>query len=434
MIRPAAAALTLAVAAAALPVHAAPAAARPAAEAREASQRTAIFDRVWETVRDLYYDPRLNGVDWQAVRERYRPRVAAAEDEPAFIALLRAMTGELRDAHTRVLTAAQARDRRESQTVTTGAILFEVEGVPVLFDVRPGTPAAAAGLRPGMRVLAVNGMAIAEALARARADVGPSSSERAALVLSYLRLVSGPGDEPLGLDLLAPNGERVQVSLARQRIGGAPVFEARRLPEGPLYVRFDRFRAPVARLFRAALAANRNAPALILDLRSNTGGDGREGLRIAAPLLTGPTLVARLRTRTGRAPSALLGLVRLPLEMRAGTADGQMFDGPVAILVNEATASTSEVIAGALQERGRARVVGTRSCGCALGVLRYRRLANGALLAVSEVGLVTGMGRRIEGEGVAPDVVAAPTLESLRQGIDSQLAAAIAEVTRLAGR
>ena len=204
----------------------------------------------------------------------------------------------------------------------------------------------------------------------------------------------------LRLRLEDEQGRPFDVALARRPLDASPRFEARRLPSGHLYVRLDRFRKPVARLFRRALETHRDAPGLILDLRSNTGGDGMEGMRLVSPLLDRPTLLARLATRTGRPPSALLGLVRLPLELNAGVAGRQIHAGPLVILTNEGTASTSEVIAASLQERRRAQVIGARSCGCALGVLRHRRLATGGALAISEVGLVSGLGRRIEGQGV----------------------------------
>ena len=400
----------------------------PAAQSAAARQRLQIFDYVWAEVRDKYYDPGLNGVDWGAARARYRPMAAAAGDDAALHEVLRSMLGELRDSHTRVLDARQARNRRAQQTSSAGAILFEVEGQPVVFDIVPDSPAAEAGLRVGMRVLAVDGVPVAEALARARAEVGPSSSERAALVLSYLRLISGLPETPLRLRLVGTDGREFDVALPRRALATAPRFEARRLPSGHLYVRFDRFREPVAREFRAALENFRGGPGLIIDLRSNTGGDGEEGMRTIAPLFDGPTLIARLATRTGRAPSALLGLVRLPLELTAGEPGRQLYSGPVVVLTNQATGSTSEVIAAALQERRRARIVGMQSCGCALGVLRYRNLRSGGALAISEIGLVTGLGRRIEGVGVLPDVSVPLRLSDFQQGRDLVLDAAVREL------
>lgn len=411
--------------AASVPAPATATAAAPPARADTAEQRLAVFERVWRAVRDLYYDPGYNGADWNAVGARYRPLAAAAADDEALLGVLRAMLAELRDAHTRILTAAQMRARRAEAMLSTGAILYEVEGVPVVYAVIPGSPAAEAGLVPGMRVTEVGGVPVAAALAQARASVGSSSSERAALVLAYRRLVSPPGEGPVRLTLAVPGLAPLRVELARRRLDARPRFEARLLPGGPLYVRFDRFRAPVARQFRAALEEHGGASGLVLDLRSNPGGDADEGMKTVAPLLDAPTLIARIATRTGRPPSALFGLVRMPMELVAGRPGRQLFAGPIVILVDEGTASTSEIVAASLQERGRARIVGARTCGCALGVLRYRRLPNGAALAISEIGLVSGLGRRIEGEGVVPDLTVPLRLADLGSGADRALDAAL---------
>jgi carboxyl-terminal processing protease len=412
---------------------AAQAAAPPQARAATAEQKLAVFDRVFRDVRDLYYDPRFNGADWTAIGARYRPLASAAPDDEALLVVLRSMLGELRDAHTRILTAAQMRDRRAQEALSAGAILFEVEGVAVVYAVVPGSPAAEAGLRPGMRVVAVGGIPVAAALAEARSSIGASSSERAALLLAYRRLVSPPGEQPLRLGLVGADGAAIQVTLPRRRLDARPRFEARLLPGGALYIRFDRFRAPVARQFRAALEQHRSASGLVLDLRANGGGDAEEGMKTVAPLFAAPTLVARLATRTGRPPSALFGLIRFPMELSAGRAGAQLFAGPVVVLVDEGTASTSEIVAASLQERGRARIVGARSCGCALGVLRYRRLPNGAALAISEVGLLSGLGRRIEGEGVVPDVAVPLRLGDLQSGRDAALAAGVRLLADAAG-
>jgi C-terminal processing protease CtpA/Prc len=91
------------------------------------------------------------------------------------------------------------------------------------------------------------------------------------------------------------------------------------------------------------------------------------------------------------------------------------------------------VIAASLQERGRAKVVGAQSCGCALGVLKHRKLANGGALAISEVGLLSGLRRRIEGAGVVPDVRAAPSLIEFERGRDPVLDAAVETLRAMAG-
>jgi carboxyl-terminal processing protease len=396
----------------------------PASDALSLKERVEVFEEVWGTIDKRYYDPSFNGVDWKAVRERYRPRVEEAGGEEEFYALLKRMVGELRDAHTRVRTPRQNRDYKKRQATTAGLLVYEVEGSAVVFDVTPDSEAARAGVTPGMLVRTVDGRPVAEALAAAREEVGASSSERATRVLSYLRLVAGEPGSALRLGLTRADGTPLEVSLTRQTVSAAPQFTARPLPSGHVYVRFSRFRAPVAKLLKEALSKFKDAPGLILDLRANGGGDGREGFRVAGYFFDEKVSVARVVTRTGKPPSALFGLVSLPREFEAGEKGKRLYSNPVVVLVNEGTGSTSELIANALQEHGRAYVVGAQSCGCVLGVLDHRELKGGGGLDVSELGFVTPKGRRLEGEGVTPDKTVSVTLGDLRAGRDLALEAA----------
>ena len=153
---------------------------------------------------------------------------------------------------------------------------------------------------------------------------------------------------------------------------------------------------------------------------------GQEGMRTIGPLLD------RQRWSPDRgpgrpSPSALMGWsASARIDRRSA---GSSSSGPDGDPRQPGSASTSEVIAASLRSRA-ARVIGTQSCGCALGVLRYRRLRNGGSLAISEVGLVSGLGRRIEGEGVRPDVAIELRLQDLRQGVDPVLDAAVRELSR----
>ncbi|HEX8283088.1 MAG TPA: S41 family peptidase [Pyrinomonadaceae bacterium] len=397
----------------------------PAAQVSSASlsarERAEVFEKVWETIEEKYYDPSFNGVDWAAARARYRPLVEAAAGEEEFYDLLNRMAGELRDAHTRVRSPRQNRDRKNRQATGAGVLIFEVEGAPVVFDVAPDSEAARAGVLPGMVVRTVGGRPAAEALAEARAEVGPSSSARAALVLTYLRLIAGAPGSTLELGLTRADGTALDVRLTRRTVSAAPRFDARLLPSGYAYVRFDRFRPPVADRLKEALVKFKDAPGLILDLRANGGGDGREGLRVAGYFFDEKVSVGRVVTRTGKPPSALFGLVSLPKVFEAGERGGRLYSNPVVVLVNEGTGSTAELIANGLREHGRAYVIGTRSCGCVLGVLKHRELKGGGDLAVSEIGFVTPEGRRLEGEGVAPDKAVTVTLGDLQAGRDAAL-------------
>jgi carboxyl-terminal processing protease len=386
-----------------------------------AKERVEVFEAVWKTINEKYYNPSFNGVDWNAVRERYRPRIDAGSSDKEFYALLNQMTGELRDAHTRVRSPRQALDRKKQQATSAGVLIYEVEGAPVIFDVTADSDAARAGLLPGMVVRTVDGQPIAEAITEARQEVGISSTERATRILSYLKLIAGEPNTPLKLGLARADGTPFEVTLMRRTISAAPQFTARLLPSGYAYIRFNRFRSPVAKQVKEALEKFKDAPGLILDLRSNTGGDGREGLRVAGYFFSEKVPIARIVTRTGKPPSALFGLVSLPKVFEAGEKGSQIYSNPIVILVNEGTASTSELIVSGMQERSRAQIVGTQSCGCVLGVLNQRELKGGGELAISEVGFVTPKGRTLEGNGVVPDRTIAVTLVDLQRQHDSAL-------------
>src|SRR5688572_17110731 len=99
----------------------------PAHEILGPEQRARAFDFVWDTVAERYHDPKLNGVDWKAVGERYRPRVIEAKDDAAVWENLDRMTGELRDAHTRVDSPERVAMRKRDESVSLGFTFMPLE-------------------------------------------------------------------------------------------------------------------------------------------------------------------------------------------------------------------------------------------------------------------------------------------------------------------
>jgi len=101
--------------------------------------------------------------------------------------------------------------------------------------------------------------------------------------------------------------------------------------------------------------------------------------------------------------------------------------------INAVCRRESSVTIGLGQTVGAACKKLLLSCGCALGVLHYRSLRDGGALAISEVGLTTGLGARIEGRGIVPDTLVALTLDDFQRGRDAALEAAVEQLAR-AGR
>ena len=83
--------------------------------------------------------------------------------------------------------------------------------------------------------------------------------------------------------------------------------------------------------------------------------------------------------------------------------DDQVYKGSVVILVNEGSGSGSELFSAAMQENGRAAIVGRQSCGCVLGISHFKKLKGGSELAVSELKYISPQGHKIEGTGVTPN-------------------------------
>ena len=94
------------------------------------------------------------------------------------------------------------------------------------------------------------------------------------------------------------------------------------------------------------------------------------------------------------------------------------------ILVNEGSGSGSELFSAAMQENGRAAVVGRQSCGCVLGISHFKKLKGGSELAVSELKYVSPQGNKIEGAGVTPNRAVPLTLADLQRRRDAALEAA----------
>ncbi len=104
-----------------------------------------------------------------------------------------------------------------------------------------------------------------------------------------------------------------------------------------------------------------------------------------------------------------------------GKSGAQIYSGPVVILVSEYSASATEVFAAGMQDSGRARLVGSQSCGCVLGITHDRVMKGGGVLEISEVLWFSPKDRKLEGEGVIPDRVAMTTIASLQEKRDPAL-------------
>ncbi len=273
--------------------------------------------------------------------------------------------------------AAAARDRLDrSGRAGAGFSVVVREGRAVVGRVVPGGPAAALGITPGMRVLAVNGE--------------PMLGAAAARVAARLQ---GPAGSRLMLRLESPAGVVRTLLLTRARVPPPTVFAHR---EGALLtLRITGFSGDTARLLAAALRRGiegDHPPAgVVLDLRDNRGGLLVQAVRAAAALVPHGVLAVT----AGRDPYAT----------HVWRADGQDLAAglPVVVLVDGRTASAAEVLAAALADHRRAVVVGSETLGKGL-VQTVTPLPDGGELFVTWSRVLAPLGWPLQGLGVMPQV------------------------------
>ena len=179
-------------------------------------------------------------------------------------------------------------------------------------------------------------------------------------------------------------------------VGELPPVQARaesqRLEGGFGYLRFNALMLPILPPARAAMKGFGDAPGIVVDLRGNRGGDPGVGAAVAGLFHTTRCSLGTTRFRNGE-------------HRRVVYPSANAYEGPVAILVDERTASAAETFAAAMQECGRAVIVGRRTAGMALPSV-FERLPTGARLQYAIGEYRTPKGVVLEGRGVAPDVPA----------------------------
>ena len=387
----------------------------------DAQARERAFDFVWDTIDQRYYDPKLNGVDWNAMRARYRPLALQATDDDAFWDVLDRMTGELRDAHTRVESPKRVELRQRDESITLGMAIALLDGRLALSAVNPDSDAWWAGVRPGMFLVSIDGVPAIDAYRKALEATRHDSTDRSRHLRAVRRIMTGAPSSRSAIEFERGDGTRFTATLTRRPHRSPPMERHRVLPSGYGYLQFSEWTLGTAHRALGAIDDMKNAPGLIIDLRNNPGGAAQAVNMLLEKFFANRTEMGQVLTRSGKPVSLFFGMIEIIRLKRVVEGDKDAYKGPVVILVNAGSASASELFAGTMQAAGRAQVMGQTSCGCLLGFLGYAHIPGGGELAYSEVGFVLANGKRIEGEGVVPDDTVALSLADLRAGRDRTL-------------
>jgi carboxyl-terminal processing protease len=240
------------------------------------------------------------------------------------------------------------------------------------------TPAAKAGIQAGDLIVKMNdnpvrGMSLQKAVDKLRGEKGTSIK-----LTLYREGEKGPLDIEVVRDV-------IQVSAVRSRV----------LEPGYGYIRVSQFQTKAGADFVAALEeliAQQPIKGLVIDLRNNPGGLVPASIEISDALLDGGTVVYT----EGRLPSSNRSFEASP---------GDLLNGlPVVVLINGGSASASEIVAGALQDHGRAAILGTQSFGKG-SVQTVIPLGDGRAVKLTTARYFTPNGRSIQAEGIVPDIV-----------------------------
>ncbi|HEX2722522.1 MAG TPA: S41 family peptidase [Gemmatimonadaceae bacterium] len=376
------------------------------------AERLAIFDTVWTTIRDHYYDPSFNGVNWESVRKRYRPRAEHARSEVEFYSLFEEMVSQLRDAHTVFVPPRSEATAERVGIGSVGITLAHIDSLTLVATVDSASDAFHSGVWPGMVLRAVNDKPVPQLFDESRTHFAGSSSDRAMRGVMHAALLYGGFLGPtrnFGIDDFS--GRRIQFTVRHRRLSTAANVAARRLRSGYGYISFHEWNLPIAEQFRSELWNMADVAALIIDLRGNGGGTTESLLHIASNFVPPGTCYGGMRTREG-------GIDRYSTRTL-----GKIFHKPVVILVDETSASASESFSAFMQEIGRAVIIGNKTCGCTLNQ-RVKPIRGGSALRWSYRAYVTPAGRELEGDGITPDLTVRITREDLRLGRDPVIIAA----------
>ncbi len=365
------------------------------------------FEKVWTTIRDKHWEKNPGGLNWQAVHEEYRPKIEKAETMDQARAVMRGMLGRLKQTHFGIFPASVYNDVdvEARGDGSSGIDLRVLNGQAIVTRIDPESPAEKAGVKPGWQ----------------KAD--PAMHELT-LERAVIGRLNGPVGDKIQVTFIDGNNRSVPLDLAlapprgqASRFGNLPpmhVWVDTKQLGNTGYIGFNMFLdlPRVMGRFGDEISSCLKCDGLIIDLRGNPGGIGGMAMGMAGWLLDKPD--QRLGTMYMR--DATLNFVVNPRPV--------VFAGPVAILVDGSSASTSEILAGGLKDLGRAKVFGTRTAAAALPSV-IEKLPNGDGFQYAMANYISEGGKPLEGVGVAPDVEVNLSRDALLAGHDPVVDAAV---------
>jgi C-terminal peptidase prc len=379
-----------------------------------APEREAVFDDIWTLVRDRYVYPDYRGLNWDAVRDEFAPRVATATTPEAFYGLMHEMIDRLGDEHSRFESPREVADDQaefdgDLRYAGIGVEVRQTSAGAVITQVARGGPAEDAGIQTRDVILAIGGIPLTDT-----ARFGPAGP---------IGAIRGTPGSPVRLTIRAPRGDPREVIVTRRAINTDAFVRvaSQLLPGGRIgLLRIDTFYVEAldqrVREELERLTADGPLDGLIIDVRDNGGGRIDLMLGTIGLFANGGTI----GSSSGRRPGSRLRVPR-------GEMLPEFAKTPIVVLIGGETASAAEMFAAGMRALGRARIVGTTSAGNTENLVPHT-LTDGSQLWLAELTFRLPDGSEIEGAGVRPDRTVEAEWWRYAPPDDPQVQAALAEL------
>jgi carboxyl-terminal processing protease len=399
------------------------------------------FDRAWTLIHDTYFDTTFAGLDWDAVRDELRPQVVASPDRATVRRVIRDMVGRFGQSHFALIPSeiADSLDPVDADVRdAAGGVGLDVRLIGdqlVVTTVDSNGSAARAGVRPGWIVTAIGDERMDELVERAQS--AESRRHIGSMIWgSVQQRLRGTAGTECAIEFLDDDDQVRTLALPRMVMPGDPVklghfptifarFDRKTVPladgDGTVGIAsFNAWMPPIVKQLNGAFEDFRTLDGIIIDLRGNGGGVGAMVMGVAGHFLDTKVSLGTMKTRSGnlefRVNPRLVDSAGDPLAS---------FTGPVAVLVDRLSGSTSEMFASGMQALGRIRVFGDTTAGAVLPA-SFGRLPNRDVLYHAIGDFETPAGIRLEGRGVYPDETVALTREAILSDRDPVLTASLA--------
>jgi C-terminal processing protease CtpA/Prc len=395
-------------------------------------EKIAGLSSFWSEVREhfVWFD-HVPDLDWNKTYLAYLSKVSATRSTREYYDVMRQLAALLQDGHTNVYPPKELRDEVYSRPGLSTALL---EGKVLVTHI--GNDELAKRIRIGDELIAIDGEPTRSyAEQHVKPYVAASTPQDRQLRIFNYELLAGNAGKPLKLRLRGADGLEREEAVTRSGQRSLPErFVFKMLSGGVAYISIDGFENDKGlKAFERALPEIMTSKALVIDLRRNGGGNGMFGLQILSYLTKDPIPVpssferdtAAVRRAQGDTSIALkpVSAVVLPVKIFRE----KIFEGRVAVLTSAQTFSAAEDFTASFKLMKRGLVVGEPTGGSTGQPLIFP-LPGGGTARICVKRDTWPDGSSFVGKGIQPDIVAAPSVASIRDGTDPVLEVAVASL------